>query len=393
MSAVFAKESNNSALDKSKEQALLIGAKELIQINISDKLDRDFNYTVHTRDNIDEGIQYLTQSNINLLVIDIDAIDKDGIERIYRIQSHLQVPCLFIGSDAGFLNTLRVDMDTDFISFLPKTILNSMFKETINLLHKKTGTSQKIIHRFTEVSSLNKPLTFYILAGALLLEPIIKVLYLKLQTGFEWDVLARTILSIEGLENNFEFWALFPLAGYALLSVGSYSFIFFMMLQVYSLYAYFSYEQFTWPYVAESPMISVSFLVAVNTALVLYFLVPANRRPYWNQMRKIWRSTARYGTNLKSYLNFENKKVSTTITNISETGAYFTTTKNLSIGQKMQLEIPMNGSVQSVEAIVRRAQDTAHEKFVGYGVEFNHKSRSEKKDLKNFVNSLNQRIQ
>ncbi len=376
-----------------KEIALIIAAPEMLQINIANRLNHDFHYQVHTRTNIDEGLHYLTHMRTNLVIVDIDAIDQESIERLCKVFGHVQIPCLFIGTDPGFLHKLQDEIDNGLISFLPKAILNTMFRETLTLLLKKNCAPQKMYKRFLAVSTIQKPTSFYILAWSLLLEPVLKILYLKVNTAFDWEILARTIFSIEGFANNFEFWGLFPLAGYALLSVSAWSFLFFIGLQVYALYAYFSYEKFTWPYVAESPFISVSFLLAINTALVLYFAVPANRRPYWNQMRRIWRNTARYTTNLKSQFKWGEKQVGTTITNISETGAYFTSAEGLDIGQKMQIKIPINGELKELEAVVRRAQDTAHESYTGYGVEFNYKSRSDKKLLKEFVGTLNQRIQ
>ena len=85
--------------------------------------------------------------------------------------------------------------------------------------------------------------------------------------------------------------------------------------------------------------------------------------------------------------------VTTTITNISETGAYFTTTKNLPVGHRMMLEVPLGDDVKNLEAIVRRTQSTAHENYYGYGIEFKYKNKQDKIELKEYINSLNHRIQ
>jgi|LUMW01.1.fsa_nt_gb hypothetical protein len=383
----------DSVIDSSKKNSLIIGQEEFVKINVSNRLNDKFEFNVLTKDSIEEGIDLLTQENFQLVVVDIDGLDFEGVNRLYKIINHIQTPCMLIGSDVTFLNRLRVDLDNSFISFLPKAILNTMFNDTVNLLLKKTNSAAKVSKRFMDVSAFEKPLSLYFLAAALILEPLIKVFYLKVQTGFEWDILARTIFSIEGFLGNFEFWALFPLAGYALISVRSWSFFFFIGLQLYSLYAYFSYEKFTWPYVAETPHVSSTLLLFFNVALVLYFLVPANRRPYWNKTRRLWRNTSRYGTNLKGQFKHNNKMVTTTITNISETGAYFTTTKNLPVGHRMMLEVPLGDDVKNLEAIVRRTQNTAHENYYGYGIEFKYKNKQDKIELKEYINSLNHRIQ
>lgn len=383
----------DSVLDSSKKVSLIIGKEEFVKINISNKLNNKFDYNVLTKESIEDGIEFLTSNVVHLLIIDIDDIEYESLGRLYKIINHLQMPSLITSSDPSILNNLRVDMDNAFISFLPKGILNTMFTDTLQLLIKKTNPAAQVSKRFMQVGTLDKPMSLYFLSIALILEPIIKILYLKLQTGFEWEILARTIFSIQGFMGNFEFWALFPLAGYALLSVRSWSFFFFIGLQFYSLFAYFTYEKFTWPYVAETPHVSTSLLLAFNFSLVMYFLVPANRRPYWNKTRRLWRNTSRYATSLQTQFKTNGNTISTTITNISETGAYFTSTKNFPVGHKMSLELPINGKVKSLEAIVRRTQDTAHENYFGYGIEFNYKNKNEKIELKNYINSLNHRIQ
>jgi hypothetical protein len=383
----------DSVLDSSKKVSLIIGKEEFVKINISNKLNNKFEYNVLTKETIEEGIELLTSSIVHLLIIDIDEVEYDCLGRLYKIINHLQMPCLITSSDPSILNHLRVDMDNTFISFLPKGILNTMFNDTLQLLIKKTNPATKVSKRFMQVSTLDKPVTLYALSFALILEPLIKILYLKVQTGFEWEILARTILSIQGPMANFEFWALFPLAGYALLSVRSWSFFFFIGLQFYSLFAYFTYEKFTWPYVAETPHVSTSLLLVFNFGLVLYFLVPTNRRPYWNKTRRLWRNTSRYATSLQTQFRANGNTISTTITNISHTGAYFTSTKNFPVGHKLSFELPINGKVKHLDAVIRRIQDTAHENYFGYGIEFTYKSKQEKQELKHYINSLNHRIQ
>lgn len=379
--------------DLTRSQTLIIGKDEMLKINISNKLTTLLKNSITTKDKLEDAIEFLTHQNTFMVVFDIDDIEPQYIERVYKLINHLQIPCLITSSDSNFLNKLRLELDNTYISFLPKSILNSMFNETIKLLLQKNAPTKNLTRRIFKTSSLPKTKTVYLLAAFLFCEPIIKVLYLKFLTGFEWEILYRTIFSIDGVFKNFEFWGLFPLAGYALLSVRSWSFLFFIGLQVYNIYAFSVYEKFTWPYVAESPHISSSFLLITNLVIITYFLVPAHLRPYWNETRKIWRNTTRFATNIQALFRHHNKSINTTITNISETGAYFTATQPLEIGHKMQLEIPVNGQMKSIDAVVRRTQPTAHQKYTGYGVEFNYKNSQEKKDLKSYIETLTHRIQ
>lgn len=376
-----------------KRQTLIIGKDELTKVFVSNKLQSFFPQSISSKDNIEEALHFLTENPVELVVFDIDDISNDAIERIYKLINHFEVPCLMTGSDPGFLNKLRLELDQTFLSFLPKPILRSMFTETMTLLLNKCGTTKKVAKRILTTGHLPKTKTLFLLATFLFCEPLLKVLYLKFQTGFEWEILMRTIFSIEGVFKNFEFWGIFPLAGYALISIRSWSFLFFMGLQTYSIYAYFAYEQFTWPYVAQSPHVSTTLLLICNLSIIMYFMVPAHFRPFWNETRKIWRNTTRFATNIQAFFKHKNKNINTTITNISETGAYFTSSQDLGVGEKIFLEIPINGEIKKIEATIRRTQATAHEEYTGYGVEFHYKTSQDKKDLKEYVSSLNLRIQ
>ncbi|MBT4789990.1 MAG: PilZ domain-containing protein [Halobacteriovoraceae bacterium] len=377
-----------------KQVALVIGHEEFIKINMSNQLSDHFDYNVISKDSLEEGIDFLSHSNCaDLIIIDFDDVEAQTLERFFSLINHVQTPCLIVCSNANQLAKLRNDLDDTFISLLPKGIINTMFKDTINLLLEKVNQTTKVSKRLMQVSTHEKPLTLYVLAATLIFEPIIKILYLKFQTGFEWEILARTIMSIEGFVANFEFWALFPLAGYALISIKVWSFFFFVGLQIYTLYTYFTYEKFTWPYVAETPHVSTTLLLFFNIALIIYFLVPENRRPFWSQTRRLWRNTSRYHTNLQTLIKSGRERIDTTITNISSTGAYFTSKQNLPIGHKMQIEITINGEVKHIEAIVRRTQETAHKDYFGYGIEFSYNNKEDKLELKKFIENLNQKIQ
>lgn len=376
-----------------KQKCLIIGKEDSLNIQISNRLNDKFHYQIVIQEDIDAGLDYLTSHSIDLLIIDLDNMTNDGVLRLNKVLGHFQLPGLFLSEDSHRLGALRDEVDNDFISLLPKSLFPSMFNDTLKILLKKTNPATKMSKRFMEVGTLEKPTSLYLLAAGLFLEPLIKILYMKVQTGFDWGILMRTVFSIEGIINNFEFWALFPLAGYALISIRSWSFFFFIGLQVYSVYNYLTYEKYTWPYVSETPHISTGLLLFFNLALVLYFIVPTNRRPYWNKTRRLWRNTSRFATSLQTKFKSNGKVISTTITNISETGAYFITTHKLPVGHTMELSLPIDGEEKEFEAIIRRIQETPNESYFGYGVEFSGISKKDKKRLKVFVNGLCHRIQ
>ena len=376
-------------------QCLIIGKEELINKNLSHKLHHSkvANYNIHISHDLNEGLDFLTSNEIEFFIIDLDHIELEEVYRIQKIVNHFQLPTMIIGSDPAVLNHIKSQLDTSFMSFLAKGILNRMFHESHEVLMHKNSAASKITKRFKAVGQHSKPKFLIGLATLLFLEPLIKIIYLKFQTGFDWNTLMRTIFSIEGFGNNFEFWVLFPLAGYALLSIKAWSFFFFIGLQIYSLFTYFTYEKFTWPYVSETPHVSSSLLLGINLLLVGYFMVPAYRRPYWNISKKLWRNTSRFATQLKTKFRANGQDIATTITNISASGAYFTTDKQLPVGQVLELEMALFDRPEKIEAVIRRKQHLNEDTYYGYGVEFRYHSKEQQENMTFYVNSLVHKIQ
>ena len=340
---------------------------------------------------LQEFLVLLNQKNkFEYVVFDMDSLDFNQFKRVYQLIYRHQVPCLIIGEDTSILHQLSHDFDCKLLTYLPKAILESMYTDSVLKLIRKNSSLNQFKSRVQSFSLQKKPKGLVPLALLLASEPLMKILYLKFSTGFSWDTIIRVITSIEGVMANFEFWFLFPLAAYALFSIRSWSFAFFTLLQAYALVSYFTYQQFTWPHVSETPHISTSFLLFLNSLLVGYFLTPENRRPYWNKMCQLWRDSSRFATKIPTTLNAHEQ---TTITNISKTGAYLTSDQSINVGDNMQLTMSMGSRDIQVNAKVRRTQSTAHEAYQGYGVEFVKLEKEERDFIHNYISGLQHRIQ
>lgn len=390
-SQVSSNEISNAA--ESKSTAVVIGSEEFTQNNISSKLDKYFLYNVRTYTDLKTGLDYLLKSKTSVLVIDIDQIDIESLKRVYEIVSYTQTPTILVSQDASSNKEYNLATNQPFITFLPKALINNMFRETLDLLLKENGIASKFNQRVQKVSGSNKPKSFYFIATLLLLEPIWKILFMKFSTDFSFEIVLRTILSMEGFISNFEFWFMFPLAGIALITEKPWSFLVFMGVQAYCIFSHVYYVEFTWPYVSASPHVSSSFLMFVNSAVILYFLVPENLRPYWNKSQMLWRDTSRFATELETYFTFGTEKIHTKITNISASGAYFKSSEKLHLGRLTSLSLIIEGKVYDFKATVKRAHPTEEPNLFGYGVCFEELSVADKDFLKNYVSKLETRIQ
>lgn len=380
-----------------KGHAFVYSSEISLARSIVDRVENTFSHHVYIKHDFEKLLHSITaveeEDSVDFLVLDLDSINATQFQRLYQLLNIKQIPCLITSSDHSQLHKLTHELDETFVSFIPKSIIKTMFTETLMHLLEKCTPQKRLSKRIKDFSLTKKPKTLYVLAVVLLMEPLIKTFYLKATTGFAWDTLFRTLFSMEGVWPNFEFWFLFPLAGYALWSIKSWSFPFFIALQAYCIYSFATYEQFTWPYVAETPHLSSSILLFFNMLIIMYFITPENRRPFWNKTQRIWRDSSRYATNLRSEIKYGSEVSQTTITNLSKTGAYFTSKEDYKVGEKMQLQFEVGGKEMVVQAKIRRMQPTAHEEYIGYGVEFTSVPSEEKEYIKDYVSGLVHRLQ
>lgn len=215
-----------------------------------------------------------------------------------------------------------------------------------------------------------KPILIIILGIIHLLEPLSKILFLKFSTGFSFDVVMDNVLSISGIRNIFEFWFLFPVGGVALLSVKNWSYPVFVAVQIYSIFTHLTYEEYSWPYVQETPMASSLGLVAFNVAMIMYLLIPKTRQPFLDSRIRWWESKQRFAVKIKCFAEgiYTDLKERSEILNISLTGAFVKGMKNVNINDEVILKFDYFDLAFSVNAIVKSYHQ--YEGEVGWGVEF-----------------------
>ncbi len=139
-----------------------------------------------------------------------------------------------------------------------------------------------------------RPLGYTILSILFLIEPIIKIVHLKIVTGFSISVLINTILGWKNMIQVVEYFLLFPLAGVALFKIRRFSYVLLIMIQVYGLLKIFSFEPYSWPYFTKEPILLILGFVVVNLFVLLYLLHPQNRKPFFDATIRWWESKTRY---------------------------------------------------------------------------------------------------
>ncbi len=233
-----------------------------------------------------------------------------------------------------------------------------------------------------------KPLIIIILGIIHILEPLTKILFLKISTGFSFEVVLDNVFAINGIRSFFEFWMLFPIGGIALLSVKNWSYPVFVAVQIYSLIAHLTYEEYTWPYVQETPILSSIVLVIFNIGMIIYFLIPQTRKPFLDKGVRWWESKQRFAVKIPCKVEgvYTNLNESSQILNISLTGAFIKGLKHINVNDEILLKFDHFDIPFTVKAVVKSYHEFGGE--AGWGIEFVYNDWKERFRLNKLLKML-----
>ena len=115
---------------------------------------------------------------------------------------------------------------------------------------------------------LKRPLILKLFALFLFLDPLLRVVFLSIEKEFDFTVVLMKTLNLPIID-VFNFWFLFPISGLLILGVKNYTYIFFIVIQFYSLYFHINYTPYNWPYLSETPSVNSYILLIINMLHVL----------------------------------------------------------------------------------------------------------------------------
>jgi hypothetical protein len=218
----------------------------------------------------------------------------------------------------------------------------------------------------------NKPFIFTIISLLCLVEPVIKILYFKAITHFDFVVIMSNLMARDSFRDVFDFWLVYPLAGMLLWRIRKVTYFAFMSLLIYIVYNILTYEKYTWPFNSDSPFIYHYIVVVMSIMVFITFLFPKVREPFFDRRVRWWESKTRYQVNIACHLKNEHLVFPSEILNISGTGAFLKDSAYFNYGDKLNLEFDFLGTqiTLPVEVINRHTVKGQN----GYGVKFNFKS-------------------
>jgi len=213
-----------------------------------------------------------------------------------------------------------------------------------------------------------KPWPLLILAFFHFVEPILKILFYSVY--FQVSPVDVAIIEYQTgtAAHVFEYFFLFPIAGFAIYSVKKWSFPVFIFVELWVLVI-------NMPYLNELYQTNQFWLFGffvvfgvLNITVVSYLLLPAVRIAYLDPRLRWWEASPRYALDISVSMNDEFIGM---IKNISKSGVFIATHKKLLVDSEVALEfslIPPQTSHIRLKAAVK------HKFFVnsteGYGVRF-----------------------
>jgi hypothetical protein len=235
----------------------------------------------------------------------------------------------------------------------------------------------------------NKPLIFIILGIIHLIEPLFKLIYFKATTRFPMTTILENVTQMSGAREVFEFWFLFPIGGLALLGIKKWSYPVFVSVQAYSIFTHLSYESYTWPYVSSTPQWPSLVILSCNITMIIYFLLPEIRKPFFDKDMRWWEHRERYTLRVPcSFSSYQNNSLQDAeILNISLSGAFVSIDNNL-FKQGDRLTINLTFIDENISLRARVVSIHSFDSAKGVGVMFEYETIWEQLEMSKVIKKI-----
>ena len=235
----------------------------------------------------EEGFRRILFERPDILFLDIILPESDGFKLGLAIDiiHEKKISTVFLSADKRFESVVPIHKYKGNVKFFGKPVdMDKLISHTEEVF---AGGEAETVTRDVK-KTFKKPLAVVIVGLLLILEPLIKIVFFRVTMGFSFATILSNVFQISGIRELFEFWVLFPLSGIMLLNIRKWPYFIFLALQAYAVYMHITYMEFTWPYSADFPHFSSLILLVFSLAVIVYFLIPAVRRPYFNPHLRHW---------------------------------------------------------------------------------------------------------
>lgn len=231
-----------------------------------------------------------------------------------------------------------------------------------------------------------KPLFITLVSLLCFIEPLIKVLYFKATTHFDFAVILANLGARSGFKDIFEFWLLFPLAGLMIVKLRNWTYVTFIALMGYSIHSILNYEEYTWPYNADTPFGYNIGVAVMCFAVIVYFLLPETRRPFFDARVRWWEPMVRYDVDIPCALVGSFGSLDTNIINISKSGVFIADTDKITVGDNIRMDMVAFGEVLCITLVVKNKHKLKGQ--AGFGAQFYFQNLSQYYKVRSIVSKI-----
>lgn len=182
-----------------------------------------------------------------------------------------------------------------------------------------------------------------------------------------------------------EFWGLYPIAGFAIWSMKSWSYPIILIVWIYNFYA--SYQSWSvYPHLVTLPLLAANYIVSL--LVLAYFFIPNVRSVYFNPRLRWWERVPRFYFEWPCEILINEKKVDGLILDLAEGGAFIASAQDLFLKQNISICFQSDFGPFNFKAEIVHLGPGQRK---GYGICFLDSTNEEVKRLRQFIESLEEK--
>lgn len=227
-----------------------------------------------------------------------------------------------------------------------------------------------------------RPWPIVILALLHVVAPIVSTLLAPVLANMSVSEYLALVKTRDWLEIS-EYYLLFPIAGFALISFRKWSYPVFLAIMSWAFLRHYQNYQ------AIPQTFTIGMLIgsyALNFAVVTYFFLPSVRAPYYNHRLRWWESKPRYRVSFLGSIRKGTHPYSMTVSDLSEGGLFIKTPSPFALGDFLKVEFQFLGKNYTFPGHIVHVRNLGKE--IGYGIQFAFVSRHERTELLSIIECL-----
>lgn len=340
---------------------------------------------IEITDEIQKGFKILFEKEIKMLIVDIPEDFPMRMERLLTFFNKMEVPCLILTQDYSFYLKYNNASQNKYVRAVLYQTSQELPFSVFDMYFKRAKTSYKIRERVKTVHKKEKPILISLLAKLMIIEPIIKTLALFIFSNLSFMDFLSSTPDFSNILSFFNFWFLFPLAGYCLLGNSMLSFLGFVGIITFSCIKYFFLKPFIYPVFPIYSHIHFLLFLSLSLIAIVYFIMPEGKKDLLSRSGSFLRKYPRYPFEEECYIELENKETieDCHFRDISMGGAMVKTPSPLFIGDTVHIQTKRNFPLMG--RVVRHAQ---FGDSVFNGIEFEFISLTNRQRLKKLISEL-----